>query len=110
MWASLFILYSNISVVRAGGACFKFLAQTEAIHVQHYGRQRRSALKAQVMRNDLLFILLVTQFNWNFFFFSFLKGGGTQAKNPTVQNLNKIETLTLVLHIEPKFTFFFFSM
>lgn len=95
--------------MRAGGACFKFLAQTEAIHVQHYGRQR-SALKAQVMRNDLLFILLVTQFNWNFFFFSFLKGGGTQAKNPTVQNLNKIETLTLVLHIEPKFTFFFFSM
>lgn len=97
--------------MRAGGACFKFLAQTEAIHVQHYGRQRRSALKAQVMRNDLLFILLVTQFNWNFFFlfFFFLKGGGTQAKNPTVQNLNKIETLTLVLHIEPKFTFFFFS-
>lgn len=90
--------------MRAGGACFKFLAQTEAIHVQHYGRQR-SALKAQVMRNDLLFILLVTQFNWNFFFF--LKGGGTQAKNPTVQNLHKIETLTLVLHIEPKFTFFF---
>lgn len=93
--------------MRAGGACFKFLAQTEAIHVQHYGRQR-SALKAQVMRNDLLFILLVTQFNWNFFLFFFLKGGGTQAKNPTVQNLHKIETLTLVLHIEPKFTFFFF--
>lgn len=93
--------------MRAGGACFKFLAQTEAIHVQHYGRQR-SALKAQVMRNDLLVILLVTQFNWNFYFlFFFLKGGGTQAKNPTVQNLNKIETLTLVLHIEPKFTFFF---
>lgn len=85
-----------------------------------YGRKRRSALKAQVMRNDLLFILLVTQFNWNLYIY-FKKGGGPRQRNiaahqywdydvtgdPTVKNLNKIETFTLVLHIEPKFTFSF---
>lgn len=76
--------------MRAGGACFKFLAQTEAIHVQHYGRQRRSALKAQVMRNDLLFILLVTQFNWNFFsFFFFFKGWGDPGKEPYCTELKQ---------------------
>lgn len=61
------------------------------------------------MRNDLLFILLVTQFNWNFFFFFFFKGWGDPGKEPYCTELKQNRDFNIGSAYRAKVYIIFFS-